>query len=257
MAESLAWRLSVFQSNVRTRLFYLSRLRAVYVNWWAVFLSKLGRDVVLILRNGTRYAVRAGTTDLAVVNEISIGNPYLGPGHLTIAPDATVVDIGANIGDFTVQVASRCPRGRVIAVEPVADHVRALHQHITMNGLSNVTCRQLAIGGVAGSVSIRGGGNTARVQTGDNASVRMITLAQLMTEEDVDTIDLLKMDCEGAEWDILPAAEAVLPRIRQISMEFHCERGWTPEGLADWLRARGFTVWHTPGPWNGLLWARR
>jgi hypothetical protein len=67
----------------------------------------------------------------------------------------------------------------------------------------------------------------------------------------------LKLDCEGAEWDILPAAERVLPRIRQISMEFHCERGWTALKLADWLRARGFMVSHTAGPWNGLLWATR
>ena len=33
------------------------------------------------------------------------------------------------------------------------------------------------------------------------------------------------MDCEGAEWDILPAAEAVLPRVRQIAMEFHSAGG--------------------------------
>jgi hypothetical protein len=67
----------------------------------------------------------------------------------------------------------------------------------------------------------------------------------------------LKLDCEGAEWDILPASEVVLPRVRQIAMEFHCERGWTVEKLANWLRSRGFVVRHTEGPGMGLLWARR
>ena len=85
----------------------------------------------------------------------------------------------------------------------------------------------------------------------------MVTLERLMEDYSIDTLDLLKLDCEGAEWDILPAAERVLPRVRQICMEFHCERGWTAAKLADWLRARGFIVSHTAGPWNGLLWARR
>jgi len=40
-------------------------------------------------------------------------------------------------------------------------------------------------------------------------------------------------------------------------MEFHCERGWTALKIADWLRVRGFTVSHTGGLWNGLLWATR
>jgi hypothetical protein len=78
-----------------------------------------------------------------------------------------------------------------------------------------------------------------------------------MREQGLERIDLLKMDCEGAEWDILPEAEPVLPRIRQICMEFHCERGWTSERLAAWLRERGYRVWHTAGQWNGMLWAVR
>jgi hypothetical protein len=49
----------------------------------------------------------------------------------------------------------------------------------------------------------------------------------------------------------------VLPRIQRIVMEFHCEQGWTPEKLASWFRERGYEVQHTPGPWNGLLWASR
>jgi hypothetical protein len=85
----------------------------------------------------------------------------------------------------------------------------------------------------------------------------MLTLERLMEDYSIDTLDLLKLDCEGSEWDILPAAERVLPRVDQICMEFHCERGWTAAKLAVWLREQGFTVSHTGGSWNGMLWARR
>jgi hypothetical protein len=87
--------------------------------------------------------------------------------------------------------------------------------------------------------------------------VRQTTLPRLMDDYQLPHIDLLKLDCEGAEWDILPAAETAFPRIRQICMEYHCERGWTPDRLAAWLRDRGYQVWHTSGLWNGLLWATR
>ena len=100
-------------------------------------------------------------------------------------------------------------------------------------------------------VTVRG--MTSRVSEGEDAAevVEMVTLERLMEDYSIDTLDLLKLDCEGSEWDILPAAERVLPRVKQICMEFHCERGWTALKLADWLRARGFTCRIQPAPGMG------
>jgi hypothetical protein len=87
---------------------------------------------------------------------------------------------------------------------------------------------------------------------------RILTLAGLMAEHGLSHIDLLKLDCEGAEWDILPAAEALLSRVSQICMEYHQEGSWTAERLGTWLTGCGFTVKiQSGGGWNGLLWARR
>jgi len=78
-----------------------------------------------------------------------------------------------------------------------------------------------------------------------------------MEEQGIQRIDLLKLDCEGAEWDILPLSNTILPKISQICMEFHLESGWTVERLAGLLRDGGFEVIHTPARWNGFLWATR
>jgi FkbM family methyltransferase len=254
----LTWSLSVWLSRCRNRARYAIALPFTYRNWWAVPLPRLGRSVVLELRNGTKYLVRAGTTDLAAVNEAAILNPYLRPPHIMLPEDATIIDIGAYIGDFTMQVARACPRGRILAVEPLSANVQMIEAQISLNHVSHVQTVRAAVGGACRRTGITAGGVASRTsERDDHETVEMLTLDRLMDLHGIHSVDLLKLDCEGAEWDILPAAEGVLPRVRQICMEFHCERGWTAVNLADWLRSRGFTVSHTGGRWNGLLWATR
>jgi FkbM family methyltransferase len=255
----LTWVLSVALSRWRNRARYLLAAPRIYRNWWALPWPKLGVGVVLQLRNGLRYRVRPGTTDLAVINEASILNPYLASGHVQIRPDAIVVDIGANIGDFALQAAQLCSAGRVFAVEPVSEHVRMVEENVRLNGMGNVTCVRSAIGATDGTTEVRLRGNISSTRQGEGTAetVPVMTLERFLAEHGLERVDLLKMDCEGAEWDILPAAESVLPRVRQIAMEFHSAGVWTPVSLAAWLRERGYRVWHTAGPWNGLLWAVR
>ena len=105
-----------------------------------------GKSVALELRDGTKYLVRAGTTDLAAVNEAAILNPYLRSPYIVLPKDATVIDIGANIGAFTIQVARRCPRGRILAVEPVSANVQMIEAQIALNRLSHVQTVRAAVG---------------------------------------------------------------------------------------------------------------
>src|SRR5918995_5689793 len=251
------WRLSVFRSRWRDRIRYVLNAPRVYQNWWAMPLPKLGIDTVLRLRNGTRYHVRGGTLDLSVVNEQAFSNPYLGSGFITLNADSVVIDVGANIGDFAVTAARACSAGRVVAVEPLRSAGRIIEAQALLNGLSNITWLHAVLSDRNGTAAANRPGSAYDTAQGSAEQIDSRTLPQLMSDFHLDRVDLLKLDCEGAEWDILPAAESVLPRIRQIAMEFHCERGWTAEKLANWLRSRGVAVRHTGGTWNGLLWARR
>jgi len=253
------WQFSVFVSRWRNRSRYLVRAPFIYKNWWALPLPKLGVGVVLELRNGLQYVVRAGTTDLAVVNETSLADPYAVSGLDDLPEDAVVMDIGANIGDFSMKMAHARPSGRIYAVEPVSEHSRMIEVQKLLNQLGNVTNLHLALGAHEGEIEVHveGGHSSSMWGRGPVEKVRLTTLARLMEEFNIETLDLLKLDCEGAEWDILLAAESVLPRVQRIVMEFHCLDGWTPEKMAEWLRQRGFGVQHTSGSWNGLLWAVR
>jgi FkbM family methyltransferase len=250
------WKRTVALSRLRHRLGYLLKAPSVYRNWWAMWLPKLGVDTTLELRDGSRYFVRAHTTDLAVVNEVAFVNPYLQGGRVDIRPDAIILDVGANIGDFTIQAARRCPLGRVIAVEPLVSAGAMIDKQARLNGLSNVTWVHAQLSGTDGQA---GAHQTAGLygSNQDAHAARILSLAALAAELRLDRIDLLKLDCEGAEWDILPASESILPRVRQICMEYHREGHWTPERLSQWLTALGFQVTYQQGAWNGLLWARR
>lgn len=240
-------------SRWKHRVTYASRAPLVYRNWWAVVLPKLGYPATLRLRDGRRYRVRPGTPDLAVVNEAAFFDPYLSNGFVSLQPGAVVIDIGANIGDFAIRAARVCPGGRVIAVEPVRSAGEMIAEHAHLNGVANVKWICAAVRG--SDPGMRSVNPYAR--DGEWQDCPTLTLTALMAAEGLDAVDLLKLDCEGAEWDILPAAEEVLPNIRQICMEFHCERGWTAPRIAEWLRNRGYSVTYTSGDWNGLLWARR
>jgi FkbM family methyltransferase len=254
--EAARWRGVVALSRWRTRVGYLASAPAVYRNWWAMWLPKVGVDVTMELRDGSRYFVRARTTDLAVVNEVAFANPYLGGGHVEIDADDIVVDVGANIGDFTIQAARLCPGGRVIAVEPLASAGTMIDRQARLNGLGNVTWIRAQLSGIDGQSAAH---QTANLYGSDHADrpARIMTLPTLVAELGLHRIDLLKLDCEGAEWDILPASEPILPRVRQICMEYHREGEWTPERLSEWLTGQGFEVICQPAAWNGLLWARR
>ncbi len=216
------------------------------------------QPVILELRNGLRYSVRPRSGDLGIINEAAILDPYLSPGHIRIADDATVVDIGANIGDFSLQAAQLCPRGTVYAVEPIPEHCRIIQQQIALNHIANVKVLECAVGDRVGELELvlDGGRSSSTWGEGPRVRVPLTTLEALMAEHHLDRIDLLKMDCEGAEWDIFPSSEHLLPRISQICMEYHNGKR-TVDWLQSWLTERGYIVHRSPGSWCGLLWARR
>lgn len=118
------WRLTVLATRLRNRVRYVLNVPRVFRNWSAWPLPKLGVNK-FSLRNGLRFFVRGGTTDLGVLNEAAIQNPYLEPGHIELRQDAVVMDVGANMGDFAIQAAALCPLGRVYAIEPVSEYMSA------------------------------------------------------------------------------------------------------------------------------------
>jgi FkbM family methyltransferase len=202
-----------------------------------------------------------------------------------IRPNDTVVDIGANMGMFTMWAAPQAANGRVLAVEPARQPFECLQLNIDRNGLTNVVGRRDAVGKrgdaldmieypelniVSHQASLRPPlvtrwWNYYRRHLAIRTASICVSLDDLMDEHGLDTINYLKIDCEGGEYAILrnlPSRH--WDRIERVSLEFHelCREQKHRE-LVSCLEQHGFQVTVCKRFLNHLLfktgeiWARR
>ena len=176
---------------------------------------------------------------------------YLIAGQRLQAGD-TVIDIGANIGCFSIQAAKIVgPSGMVIAVEPDKSTFDQLLENIKINKLTNVMPIRSAVGGAQGSITLRSSPNRlfssvfASVNghdvEGEQQEVDLTTLENLMQAYKVARCDYLKLDCEGAEHDIVGAmSKATATKVLQITMEVHKVPDRDGQVLVDRLRMLGY-----------------
>lgn len=233
--------------------------------------SNSDRPHVFKLRDGTSFlAPREGLSFQLLWREIWVEEVYAQAG-IRIVPEDTVVDIGANLGVFSLWASSRCERGRVVAVEPSPRMADFARQNAGRNQRSNITVVQVACGGAAGRAVLYTpygdeARNTLDAHSGGSprasADVEVVTLTELFRRMNIEKCDLLKVDCEGAEYDILQKSPAeIFNRIQQIALEYHpgFNESDTPKKLEVFLKNRGFNVSTRPGetPGYGYMYAKK
>jgi FkbM family methyltransferase len=132
------------------------------------------------------------------------------------------LDVGANIGSYTILAASVC-RARAIAFEPDPDTARLLRRNIAINHISSLAAvREAALGGVNGQIAFTLGSDTMnRVAGPDGKSVQVVPIRRLDDILDAETPTLIKMDVEGFEEQVLSGASRVLksPSLLAIQSE--------------------------------------
>jgi FkbM family methyltransferase len=168
---------------------------------------------------------------------------------IDFAPGDVVVDIGAHVGVESVFLGKCHPSLRILAFEPVPENFASLEQNVSANGVRNVESFPSAVTGDAREVTIwvnleenSGGGGHDRpeshFQGRTSFTVPSLTLDQIFAEHGIERCKLLKIDCEGAEHDILRSATC-LDRVEYLSGEFHVDghlrgQGHTIESLIDY-----------------------
>ncbi len=210
---------------------YLVSLIREYKNWWQICIQTIngkGTDVV-ILRNGLRIEAAKDSHLLVIMNEIFRMEVY-NPSGFTIETNDIVVDIGANVGVFTMFAAQRT-RNKVYSFEPFQGNIEFLNRNVSNNDLSNVFVHSVAVSAENGYTKlflaeIPGGhllfDHNIKGKLEKYVNVPTITLQYIIDKNNLPKIDFLKMDCEGAEGSILMSTpKDYLRRINKIAMEFH------------------------------------
>jgi FkbM family methyltransferase len=160
------------------------------------------------------------------------------------------VDVGANVGLFSLYVAATAPAARILAIEPEPGNFARLAFNIAANPGAPITPLALALGDAEGTAEIvlnerdRGGTRLAAGATqGRGVAVRCRPLLAVLAEAGVTGIDALKIDVEGAEDRVLApffrdAPPALWPRLVVIE---DSSAEWSTDLFA-LLAAKGYGV---------------
>lgn len=201
--------------------------------------------------HGVPVAVTDNQVTCRLIEDIWMRGEYDLPGFIP-APGWRVVDIGGNVGVFAMLAAGR--GARVVSYEPHPDSFRRLREHTAKWA---VQCHHAAVVGHArGPVELlvheRHTRHSLMRQAGvavrGAVTVPSVSISEVLAEP----CDLLKIDCEGSEFELLAAAGPALRQARRIIAELDAAAG-DPAEAAQTVRRNGFDVTlHEPFPGLGF-----
>lgn len=160
---------------------------------------------------------RPGTPDEAVLKdnfERSLYIPLMQVAGYTFAPHHVIVDVGAHIGAFAVFAAKQCHR--VFAIEAAAENFDLLAANVALNRLGDrITVSRTALSDRSGVIKLvhSASGNWGhslfeRIEDAGYGSeiVPTTTIEDYFAGHGIESVDLLKMNVEGAEYPIITSA---------------------------------------------------
>lgn len=181
----------------------------------------------VILWDGTRIAHPAGRGGLLeAVVELWLERTYTADFYRPADGDI-IIDAGANVGVFAIQMARQNRRCRVVALEPFCENFQYLQANVARACPKNVTCCEVALGAGFGkgemqAVGTRSLDHVLRVNSTRADGIAVIPLSGLFDLAHAEQIDFLKVDIEGSEHNVFAAASPqLLGRFKRIAMEYH------------------------------------
>jgi FkbM family methyltransferase len=144
-----------------------------------------------------------------------------------LRPGMSFLDIGAHHGLYSVVAAKKIgPDGRVVAFEPSPRERQRLRLHLRYNGIESVTVKPYALAAEEGAASLTvvvdGFTTMNSLRTPpinhptEQVSVETTSLDAYVCREQIEKIDLVKIDTEGGEVDVFRGADRLLRRIRPL-----------------------------------------
>lgn len=237
-------------------------------NWPLVLSAWLANRIPLIRRVGPKVLelrirsgaiLRAPNTVLSAwpMFEVLVSDVYhldRLPWRATSGATLSVVDVGAHVGSFTVAIAQRFPNARIDSYEPSQQTVAFLRSNVEVNNLDErVRVHEAAIASTSGSLNLYSNGDASCEATTlgtaqeANGRANIVTTCEAVAFEAATNalghVDLVKMDCEGGEYDIvLNSNPACWDGVSCVLMEYHPVEGHSWEELEEHFVAMGFTV---------------
>ncbi len=228
-------------------------------NWHTILLARygfLGKGYHIInFRNGLKIKIKKPSTDYITVTEMLFDNPY--DKFYKISKNSVVIDIGAHIGAFSVYAAYK--GAKVYSYEPEKENFGLLKENIALNSLDeDIKAFNIAVWGSGGyghllvfnkfslwNTMISEWGLKNRLQKSGKQVVKKITLSDIFKMNHIKNCDFLKMDCEGAEYEILfKTPKNILRRMKNLVVEYHQLKDHDYHDLIEFFEKNGFNINH-------------
>lgn len=273
----------IFTSNSLSRRFYFAARQAYRIHWLERSAERhfLNADVLKnVLRgqggtglvdlhtiDGLTITIRRNHGDAMTVSEIFTSNCYIRDLARPLPKNPIVIDVGGFIGDFALYAVKRLNARRVIVCEPSMKNWALLVKNIANNGYENriQPVNKAVTNGRNIPMNIEAPDECQCMVSAYCASeepmstVPGTSLSDLLRDHAIETVDLLKIDCEGGEYEIIESTPGdVFRRIRNIVVEFHDPTRL--ESMKQRLRHEGYTLHTRAGivtacrlreqPWN-------
>ncbi len=237
--------------RIKRKLIFHFRLIKLFSNWPVYYLDLLhllkNKTLVYRARRGIKFKIRTNKEDFKIVNAILTAKVY----HKLlkyIKDNSIVVDIGAHIGIFSVFAAKLASNVKVFCYEPSEDNYTLLKDNIAINNLKRqVVPTKEGVCGKKGKRSLFiDNSNPAWHSMFDKLSnkktdIKCTTLKDILDKNKIRKCDFLKINCEGAEYEILfNTPKKYFKKIGSITIEFHPTEDIRK--LKKFLENNGFSV---------------
>jgi FkbM family methyltransferase len=178
--------------------------------------------------------------------------------------EITIIDVGANIGEFSKLCRGEYKNARIFAIEPQI----LCHEEIRINSGQDTLIIGKALSSKVGftSFQIESGmdrkAHITNFQFGSecitNEKYETTTVDAILSEYKIETVDLLKIDTEGHDFEVLKGSQdsLVSGKIKVILFEIMprlVKSGSTPPDIEAYLRSFGFNFFYRSTPHLGLL----
>jgi FkbM family methyltransferase len=240
------------------------RLVWIFSNWPTYFAAKWGWSgrQTMVMRTRAGLEIEIPWPVQHAFKEVFLYQSYVHPLILAGLPERPVIlDVGGNVGFFSLFALHLRPQARCFTFEPMKGNFAQLQRNRTRNSRADWRLFQAAMADIDGTITMHSPSGSALVTDAamqhlrgpvdrqDSAACEQVAACSLETvlaREGLERCDWLKLDCEGAEYQILYRTDPkVFDRIRAISMETHRVEGARndPEALTDFLENVGYDVW--------------
>lgn len=225
-------------------------------NWLGYLFRKISsnKKQSFIFKTRSGFNIEVPARLMHTYKECFLDETYLkGFSNNPITNDHPIaIDIGANVGYFSLNFFSKYPKATIIAFEPIPNNFELLKSYKAKFNQLHFNIHNEAVSGKEGELEIfydkKDSFSTSatlfkHTAEPDSIKVKTTTLAQILKKRDFNKVDLLKLDCEGAEYEILyNAPQEVLNSIKAIAIETHLGKGEKENinSLNQFLQNNGF-----------------